>query len=137
MDKDEKSEGDWFQTALENGFAEYIEDVQDQMFESLFWGLITSKTSRIESIIKAGNKLAEDLQLKRDEPSRKEVDFPQFLPEWSMDLFEPSYIGRQAAFSGAMKGDEASFMVLFLQSFFAIEALRKVPKSNPKWSKSM
>ena len=135
MDKDEKSERDWFQTALENGFVDYIEEIQDQMFESLFWGLITSKTSRIEEIIKKGNKFAEDLQLKRREASRKEVDSPEFLPEWSLDLFEPSYVGRQAAFSGAMKGDEVSFMVLFLQSFFATEALRKVSQKQPEMVK--
>jgi hypothetical protein len=123
------------QEAVTEGYHAYIKEVLSRAIEPLVWTLSTDGSPRIDKIMQEGTALAERLRPNWRPPAAEEVATLKSLPEWSVDLFQNSYVGRQAAALGAMEGDEVSFVALLLQAIFAVEALKQVGQKQPALAK--
>ena len=98
--------------------------------ERLVWCLSTESSERIDASIKKAGELAEKVRPNWTKPNTKQTAEAELslssLPEWATELFETSFVGRHAAFLGAMQGDEASFVALLLLNIFTMEAFKQV-----------
>ena len=90
--------------------------------ERLVWCLSTESSERIDASIKKAGELAEKVRPNWTKPNTTQTAEAELnlssLPEWTTELFETSFVGRHAAFLGAMQGDEASFVALLLHNIF-------------------
>ena len=113
------------------GYADYIENILDRAAEPLVWSLIAEGRPRIDKIVRQGSDLAERLRPKWRTAADGDSAILESLPDWAVDLFERCYVGRQAAFLGALEKDEACFAVLFLHAMFTVQALQRVCQRHP------
>jgi len=118
------------EASLFEGYHLFTKFITYKVMERLVWCLSTESSERIDASIKKAGELAEKVRPNWTKPNTTQTAEAELnlssLPEWTTELFETSFVGRHAAFLGAMQGDEASFVALLLHNIFTMEAFKQV-----------